>query len=98
MASSATKARRRRNGLCGDCGKVPTGSQYACVECREKNTLRKRRTYVATGREPARGEQTTAEIARALGCSRQLVEKIEARALAKLRRNPRLLELLKETG
>ena len=39
------------------------------------------------GREPARGIMTHEEIAREMGLTRQAVEKIEQRALRKLRRN-----------
>lgn len=48
------------------------------------------------GRDPARGIMTHAEIARVMGLTRQAVEKIERRALWKLRRNRKLRELHEE--
>jgi len=66
---------------CGEFFLAATNQQRFCgQECREDGYDRASRAYA----EPLH-VMTHEEIARELGCSRQLVQRIESKALAKLR-------------
>lgn len=53
-------------------------------------------TRVLMGREPVRGVMTQDEVAEALGCTRQNVDKLERSALRKLAKNVRLRRIFNE--
>lgn len=64
-----------------------SSSQRQARALRDRERRANRPVSTLLGREPARGVMTHEEIAREMGLSRQAVEKIERRALMKLRRN-----------
>ena len=90
--SSHTPHKRR----CSVCGKIPDNGTSRCSTCRAQ-TQGVRGNYESFLMMPIpENGATHAEIAIAMGCSRERVRQIEQIALRKLRHNAQAMRLLKD--